>query len=132
MGRRRSHDGVGSGQFVRLAKTALRKHWRSLRYQEQGGRCAYCGGDMIDVVHVIGERKDLRTCTLDHVIPRSRKGKHRYENTVACCLRCNWDKGEMTGEEYRALREHRAALALVLGEGNEGSVNTSKEGCGAS
>src|SRR5450755_764006 len=31
--------------------------------------------------------------TLDHVMPRSRKGETTWENLVACCHRCNNRKG---------------------------------------
>jgi 5-methylcytosine-specific restriction endonuclease McrA len=44
-----------------------------------GWRCAYCGE---------------HATTIDHVLPQSRGGKNTYENTVACCLRCNNRKGD--------------------------------------
>ncbi len=37
--------------------------------------------------------------TLDHVIPRSRKGETTWENLVACCHSCNNRKGNRTPEE---------------------------------
>ena len=37
--------------------------------------------------------------TLDHVIPRSRKGETTWENLVACCHACNNKKGSRTPEE---------------------------------
>src|SRR6266567_4198272 len=37
--------------------------------------------------------------TLDHVIPRSRKGETTWENLVACCHPCNNRKGSRTPEE---------------------------------
>jgi 5-methylcytosine-specific restriction endonuclease McrA len=37
--------------------------------------------------------------TLDHVIPRSRKGESTWENLVACCHTCNNHKGNRTPEE---------------------------------
>src|SRR5262249_1246995 len=37
--------------------------------------------------------------TLDHVVPRSRGGRSSWENLVACCYRCNNDKGDRTPEE---------------------------------
>src|SRR5438105_5539529 len=37
--------------------------------------------------------------TLDHVIPRSRKGETTCENLVACCHPCNNRKGSRTPEE---------------------------------
>ena len=37
--------------------------------------------------------------TLDHVMPRSRKGESSWENLVACCIGCNNRKGNRTPEE---------------------------------
>jgi len=50
--------------------------------------CQYC--------HRTGSSSDL---TLDHVIPRSRKGESSWENLVACCNPCNNRKGNRTPEE---------------------------------
>lgn len=44
-------------------------------------RCAYCG---------------KRATTIDHVIPTSRGGPHTWENVVASCRRCNFQKGDKT------------------------------------
>lgn len=58
-------------------------------------------------------RRDDHTCqycscklqgtdaTIDHVLPRSRGGKHRWENVVACCLSCNRKKGDRTPSEAK-------------------------------
>lgn len=43
------------------------------------GRCAYCAG---------------RADTMDHVVPRSRGGEHRWENVVAACRPCNARKDD--------------------------------------
>lgn len=48
------------------------------------GVCAYCGD---------------KASTLDHVIPRSRGGRHDWDNVVACCPRCNGRKGNQLLEE---------------------------------
>lgn len=42
-----------------------------------GGKCAYCGKS---------------ADSIDHVVPRSRGGKHVWENVVAACRRCNGRK----------------------------------------
>lgn len=39
--------------------------------------------------------------TIDHVLPRSRGGKHIWENVVACCLKCNRKKGDRTPTEAK-------------------------------
>ena len=42
-------------------------------------RCAYCDGP---------------ADTIDHVVPRSRGGRHEWTNVVACCKRHNLEKGD--------------------------------------
>ena len=49
-----------------------------------GGRCQYCG---------------CGAETLDHVLPRSRGGRHVWENLVAACRRCNHTKADRTLDE---------------------------------
>jgi 5-methylcytosine-specific restriction endonuclease McrA len=50
--------------------------------------CQYCGKTVPS-----GE------LTLDHVLPRSRRGETTWENLVACCHPCNNRKGSRTPEE---------------------------------
>jgi len=50
--------------------------------------CQYCKGGL-----------NSENCTIDHVLPRSRGGKHIWENVVSCCLRCNRKKGDRTPQE---------------------------------
>ena len=52
--------------------------------------------------------------TIDHVMPRSRGGRHAWENVVAACARCNHKKGDRTPSRARlaaACRAGRAARA---------------------
>jgi 5-methylcytosine-specific restriction endonuclease McrA len=45
-------------------------------------QCQYCGtGDKL---------------TLDHVIPKSKGGKHTWDNVVTACAKCNCFKGDRT------------------------------------
>jgi 5-methylcytosine-specific restriction endonuclease McrA len=48
-------------------------------FARDGGRCAYCGS---------------AAATIDHVVPRSRGGRHEWDNVVAACHRCNHVKGD--------------------------------------
>jgi 5-methylcytosine-specific restriction endonuclease McrA len=50
--------------------------------------CQYCG-------------IQTRDLTLDHVMPRSRKGGHSWENLVSACKTCNHRKGGKTAQEAR-------------------------------
>ena len=47
--------------------------------QRDNHRCAYCGGG---------------ADTVDHVLPRSRGGRHEWTNVVAACVRCNHRKAD--------------------------------------
>ncbi|MGB3413518.1 MAG: HNH endonuclease [Microbacteriaceae bacterium] len=44
-------------------------------------RCGYCG---------------THASTIDHIQPKSRGGGDSWDNLVACCLKCNNDKGNRT------------------------------------
>jgi 5-methylcytosine-specific restriction endonuclease McrA len=50
--------------------------------------CQYCG-----------ESPGRQHLTVDHVIARSRGGKHGWENLVTACKRCNQKKGSLTLED---------------------------------
>jgi 5-methylcytosine-specific restriction endonuclease McrA len=50
--------------------------------------CQYCG-------------VQTRDLTIDHVVPRSRKGGHSWENLVSACKSCNHRKGGKTVQEAR-------------------------------
>ena len=57
-------------------------------FKRDDHRCLYCGEQF--------SRSDL---TRDHVLPKSRGGTDRWENVVAACKRCNWQKDNRTPEE---------------------------------
>lgn len=53
-------------------------------FARDGHQCQYCGG-VAD--------------SIDHVMPRSRGGRHEWENVAAACRRCNLAKRDRTPEE---------------------------------
>ena len=57
-------------------------------FRRDDHRCLYCGQQFT--------RAEL---TRDHVLPTSRGGTDRWENVVAACKRCNWQKDNRTPEE---------------------------------
>lgn len=71
-------------RFVRVPYRSQVGLTRRAVFTRDGGRCAYCRG--------VAE-------TIDHVIPRSRGGRHAWENVVAACARCNHRKGDRTPSE---------------------------------
>lgn len=58
--------------------------------------CQYCGRETTGI-------------TLDHVIPKSRGGPHRWDNVVGCCFACNLRKAGHTPAEA-GMRLLRAPL----------------------
>ncbi|CAN5503917.1 HNH endonuclease [soil metagenome] len=62
-------------------------------FMRDGYTCQYCGRRTHDL-------------TLDHVIPRSRGGKHIWENLASACRTCNHKKGgKSVGEARMTLRQ---------------------------
>lgn len=54
--------------------------------KRDGHICQYCGTNEPPM-------------TVDHVIPKNRKGKDTWENLVCACVRCNGKKGHRTPEQ---------------------------------
>ena len=57
-------------------------------YARDHGLCLYCG-----------TRLSETSMTMDHVIPRARRGRHHWENVVSSCRGCNQKKGCRTPDE---------------------------------
>jgi 5-methylcytosine-specific restriction endonuclease McrA len=56
--------------------------------------CAYCGRSARP-----GGGLASGDLTVDHVLPRSRGGQSTWTNTVACCRKCNFLKGDRLPHE---------------------------------
>ena len=85
-------------RLTRYVRVPYRTHVglsRRAIFARDGGRCAYCKGPAE---------------TIDHVMPRSRGGRHAWENVVAACARCNHTKGDRTPAEI-GWRLHAAPAA---------------------
>lgn len=85
-------------------KRRLIKLWNKLEASEEDDMakrerrsCHYCGVGMTK-----RGTKEPRSATIDHIIPKSRGGNSSPINTVMCCRKCNNEKGNFTGVEYRA------------------------------
>ena len=71
-------------RYVRLPYRYRVPLTRAALMRRDDYRCAYCGH---------------RAETIDHVVPRSRGGKHAWENCVASCMACNHRKADRLLEE---------------------------------
>ena len=76
---------------------ADRKRRRAL-FKKQGGRCYWCGENMVWVERPAPPASTMdRLCTLDHLFPK-RNGQRKAANPgekrlVAACYACNHDRG---------------------------------------
>ncbi len=76
---------------IRLKSSTLDRIWKAppvnrrevLRRDKH--HCQYCGSK--------------HKLTLDHVLPRSKGGKHTWDNVVTACESCNSRKGDRTPEQ---------------------------------
>ena len=75
-------------RLVYMVKRPLvsRRLSRRAVFYRDGFRCQYCG-------------KESKNLTLDHILPRSRKGPHAWENVVSACIPCNHSKAGRTPRE---------------------------------
>ena len=94
-------------RYVRVPHRAHVPLTRRALFARDRGRCVYCG--------------DTAT-SVDHVVPRSRGGRHAWDNVVAACGRCNRTKADRTlaelGWRLRAAPRQPAGSAWrVLGTG---------------
>lgn len=70
--------------FVRVPYNRRVPLNRRAIFARDDGKCQYCGSPAENI---------------DHVVPRSRGGEHRWENVVAACRRCNTRKGNRSLEQ---------------------------------
>lgn len=57
-------------------------------YRRDNYECVYCGSS------------NIKSLTLDHVIPQSKGGENAWDNLVTACRSCNGAKADLTLEEY--------------------------------
>lgn len=87
--------------------------WLDRHMERQNGRCAYCG---IPMFLRSNRGKPERRATLDHVVPRARRGADSEGNTVAACAACNAAKADIPAQVFRnsAFVAERKAYAATF------------------
>ena len=78
----------GTGNVFRSARVSFAEppveRYVGLVRHADGHRCQYCGSQAENI---------------DHIVPRSKGGRHAWENVVAACRRCNARKRDHMLEE---------------------------------
>jgi 5-methylcytosine-specific restriction endonuclease McrA len=70
---------VRLNRFVKIPYRGPVPLTRRAVFARDGGRCVYCGS---------------AATSIDHVVPRSRGGRHEWSNVVSACRRCNHVKAD--------------------------------------
>ena len=90
---------VKLNRFVKVPYHRAVPLTRGAVFARDSGTCQYCGASAEN---------------LDHVVPRSRGGRHAWDNVVACCRRRNAKKGNrLVNEAGLSLARQPAAPTTV-------------------
>jgi 5-methylcytosine-specific restriction endonuclease McrA len=93
-------------RYVRIPYRGPVPLTRRAVFARDGGRCVYCG---------------VPATSIDHVLPRSRGGRHEWGNVVSACRRCNHIKADRTvadlGWRLRPPKEPTGTAWRILGTG---------------
>ena len=88
--------------MVKRPPRVVRRLTRLEIFKRDNYTCQYCG-------------KETRHLTLDHVMPRFRKGPHTWENVVSACMPCNREKAGRTPQEAGMRLKHEPVKPRVTG-----------------
>jgi 5-methylcytosine-specific restriction endonuclease McrA len=93
-------------RYVRIPYRGPVPLTRRAVFARDGGRCVYCG---------------VPATSIDHVVPRSRGGRHEWSNVVSACRRCNHVKADRTvadlGWRLHPPQEPTGTAWRILGTG---------------
>lgn len=83
----------------------IRKERRALIYHRDDYRCAWCLRKLSDraLKQRHGHTGWQAYRTLDHVIPRSKRGDHSTHNLLTSCKGCNELRGDLNAIEFATL-----------------------------
>ena len=73
-----------------MSNPGTRRLWKEKEYRKRKGRCQFCGRQM-----------QYADATIDHIVPRSRGGRHHLKNLQLLCKECNQEKGDRPMAEFR-------------------------------
>jgi len=93
------------------AQAEQRRQWLATHLVSQNGLCAYCN---IEITEISAPGAEDRRATIDHIVPRSRGGADKFENTLAACSYCNVAKGSSSLEEYNGTLNLAQRLTVAL------------------
>jgi 5-methylcytosine-specific restriction endonuclease McrA len=72
--------------------------WRQFLFDREGGKCFYC--DQPVRMWWNGRATPRDGATIDHIIPKSRRGILAEGNVVLACFACNTARGDIPAVDY--------------------------------
>jgi len=84
-------------------KNAQKHRLRFNLWQNQSGKCVYCGRQTWILGRHKAGSKDLQA-TLEHVIPACDGGTNQPNNLVCSCTQCNKHRGHMPHDVFKKVR----------------------------
>lgn len=94
-------------QAAEETEQEMRRRWLEHHLDVQNGRCAYCGVE-ISIFRTDGAQ--FLYATVDHIIPLSKRGPDRVENTLGACRRCNLAKRSADLEDFLISSEFQESV----------------------
>lgn len=85
----------------------MRRRWLEYHLEVQEGRCAYCG---VEISIFRADGAQFLYATVDHIVPLSKGGPDRVENTLGACRRCNLAKRSADLSEFLVSPEFRGSV----------------------
>jgi hypothetical protein len=88
---------------------------REILYEQQGGKCFYCGCLMVKGPHAPFKELPPNAATLEHLHSRLNPVRKVANPKVVACASCNFKKGKEYARESKAQRKTARAAEMASG-----------------
>ena len=75
--------------LIELSPRNARRKFRQSIFESWEWKCAYCEKDL-----------DLKSATIDHIVPKFKGGHNVKSNMICSCSKCNRSKGSVLLEDW--------------------------------
>lgn len=93
-GANRDGDAAGNRPPRQTDADTERAKLRAKVFAKTEGKCFHCSAQL----------DQASAWEIDHLIPRSKGGRHTFDNMVPSCVRCNQDKSDTMPDDWSSLR----------------------------
>ena len=75
--------------LIELSPQNARRKFRQSIFESWEWKCAYCNKDL-----------DIKTATIDHIVPKFKGGHNVKSNMICSCSKCNRSKGSVLLDDW--------------------------------